>query len=375
MRAQATSFVSRGEGPHKVARAAAEARRTMPRASGGLVFASGALLSDIGGLAERLREALPDTPLLVVGGHGVLSDRGEIERETAASGILWQAGRSTTLAVDADGDLDSTLATALSPLASRTASAFVFTSPRGSQPHSVEPLAGLPFRALSGAGTAGDRQVAAIMPGREIEIGAGGALVASGLHGPILTSSPACRLLMPLGRITKARGPTVLEIEGEPALEMLSASAKNLPDQPLVLAALANEATSGEERPVLLVRGIQGVDPACQGVLIGEEIREGMLMAFAVRDAHAARADLEAAVQRLGRETAGALPSFGVYLSCAGRGAALYGAPDVDVRLIRARFSDVPLAGMHSSYEIAPHQGAPALQLYTGVLAMFTVPS
>jgi hypothetical protein len=47
----------------------------------------------------------------------------------------------------------------------------------------------------------------------------------------------------------------------------------------------------------------------------------------------------------------------------------------VDVRLLRSRFADVPLAGMHSSYELAPHHGTPTLQLYTGVLAMFTVPS
>jgi hypothetical protein len=30
---------------------------------------------------------------------------------------------------------------------------------------------------------------------------------------------------------------------------------------------------------------------------------------------------------------------------------------------------------MMSSFEIAPHAGKPALQLYTGVLALFTAPS
>ena len=251
----------------------------------------------------------------------------------------------------------------------------MFASPRGSQPHTIEPLRALEFRALFGGGTAGDRLVVASMPGQELVVGSAGALVASNLHGPLLASSPACRLLMPLGRITKVRGPMVLEIEGEPALEVLSATAKHLPDQPLVLAALAGPASAGEERPALLVRGIQGVDPARQGVIVAEEIKDGMRLAFAVRDAAAARADLEAALQRLSRDAAGALPSFGVFLSCAGRGASLYGQPDVDVRLVRARFPDVPLAGMHSSFEIAPHDGAAMLQLYTGVLAVFTAPS
>ncbi len=167
----------------------------------------------------------------------------------------------------------------------------------------------------------------------------------------------------------------VLEIDGEPALEVLSATAKNLPDQPLVLAALADAPREGEERPPLLVRGIQGVDPARQGVIIAEEIKDGMRLAFAVRDAAAARVDLEAALQRLSRDAAGALPSFGVFLSCAGRGSSLYGQSDVDVRLVKARFPEIPMAGMHSSFEIAPHNGAAMLQLYTGVLAMFTNPS
>jgi len=375
MRAQATSFVARGESPIRVAKAAADAVRAVQRPSGGLVFVSGDLLSDIGGLTARLKKALPELPLLVVGGHGVLTERGEIERETAVSGIVWQGGQATALTVTSEGDAGSALAAALAPLAGKASTAFVFASPRGSQPHTIEPLRALEFRALFGGGTAGDRLVAASMPGCEVELGSAGALVAKNLHGPIVASSPACRLLMPLSRITRVRGPMVLEIDGEPALEVLSATAKNLPDQPLVLAALAEAPVEGEERPPLLLRGIQGVDPARQGVIVAEEIKDGMRIAFAVRDAAAARSDFEAALQRLSRDTAGALPSFGVFLSCAGRGSALYGQPDVDVRLVKARFSEIPVAGMHSSFEIAPHNGAATLQLYTGVLAMFTSPS
>ena len=62
-------------------------------------------------------------------------------------------------------------------------------------------------------------------------------------------------------------------------------------------------------------------------------------------------------------------------MSCAGRGNGLYGAPDVDVRLLRSRFPEVPVAGLHSSFEIAPSGGRPALQLYTGVVGLFAAPS
>jgi small ligand-binding sensory domain FIST len=378
MRAQATSFVARGEGPGKVARAALEATKLVPRPSGGIVFASGNLLSDIGGLAERLKAALPEVPLLVAGGHGVLTERGEVERESSASGMLWRGGQTLSLAVSSEGDLTSALASALRPHAARTSTAMVFVSPRGSQNHGIDPLAALEFKSILGGGTAGEQQVAAIMPGRKPELGSAGALVLSKMHGPIVVSSPACRLLMPLASITRSRGSMVLELDGEPALEVLTASAKNLPGQPLVLAALAGVAAEDDDdeaRTPLLVRGIQGVDPARQGVILADELRPGMRMAFAVRDAPAARSDLEVVLQRLSRETAGALPCFGLYLNCAGRGASLYGTPDVDVRLLKSRFPELPLAGMHSSFEIAPHEQVPTLQLYTGVLAMFTVPS
>ena len=44
---------------------------------------------------------------------------------------------------------------------------------------------------------------------------------------------------MPLSPITEARGAAVLRIDGEPALDVLRASAQGLEGQPLVLAVLA----------------------------------------------------------------------------------------------------------------------------------------
>ena len=47
----------------------------------------------------------------------------------------------------------------------------------------------------------------------------------------------------------------------------------------------------------------------------------------------------------------------------------------MDTRVVRMRFPGVPFAGMQSTFEIAPHHGRATLQLYTGVLALFTAPS
>ncbi|HEX3777216.1 MAG TPA: hypothetical protein VHV51_22240, partial [Polyangiaceae bacterium] len=75
------------------------------------------------------------------------------------------------------------------------------------------------------------------------------------------------------------------------------------------------------------------------------------------------------------RESAGAAPRFGICINCAGRGVSLYKNPDSDLRLLKARFGEIPWLGSFSSFEIAPHSAEPALQLYTAVVGLFTSPS
>jgi len=215
-----------------------------------------------------------------------------------------------------------------------------------------------------------------VQAGGRVESGSIGGLLLRGLTPARVRASPACKLLMPLRPITQARGPILSEIAGEAALDVLESVAHHLEGQPLVLTVLAPDAEAGGgARPELLVRGIQGVDPARRAIVLSGDLKVGDRIAFAVRDGAASRADLELVTRELARETAGAAPVFGVYLNCAGRGSDLYSAPDVDLRILRDRFPDVPLVGMQSAFEIAPYAGRPAVHFYTGVLAMFTMPS
>lgn len=341
-----------------------------------MVFVSGELVASFEEVSRHVAAALGPISALVAAGHGVLTERGEVEGESALAAVVWGGGSATAIAIDDSGGPDLGLATAnaLEPHVGSSSTAFVFLRPRGVLPHMLDPLQGLRFGALVGAGTTGDGGVA-VLSGGKASVGNIGALVLKGGTPPAVRSSPACRLLTPLRPITATRGPMVLELGGERALEALTLATANLKDQPLLFVALAQKPSDESDSPPLLLRGIQGIDPLRQGIVVSEEVREGLMMAFAVRDPVAARNDLEVATARLARETAGAAPRFGVYLSCAGRGASLYGSADVDTRVIRARFGDLPLAGMHSSFEIAPHAGAPTLQLYTGVLSVFTAPS
>jgi small ligand-binding sensory domain FIST len=168
----------------------------------------------------------------------------------------------------------------------------------------------------------------------------------------------------------------ILEIDGLPALDRLGESTIGLEEQSLVLLALA-----GEDRPLassgrtLALRPIQGVDPNRGSLLLGEDIPEGTRVAFAVRDAHGARADFEAQLRTLRSRSAGAAPGFGLYISCAGRGRALYKSANVDSRLIVSQFPKMPFIGMHSTFEIAPLEGRFTPQVYAGVLGVFSRPS
>ena len=89
---------------------------------------------------------------------------------------------------------------------------------------------------------------------------------------------------MPLREISEVRGPMVLAIEGEPALEVLSTGrARTGRSAARVSSALATERGVDSVRPPLLLRAVQGVDPARHGLVVSEEVRAGMRLAFAVR--------------------------------------------------------------------------------------------
>ncbi len=376
----AESALLASEDPQAVARELDRLRKRVRTARGGLIFVSGALAERFQALASAVAQAAGGLPLLIASGAGVLTSQGEIEDRSGAALLVWAGGSSEAVAIEGDSadELALSLSRVLGDRAGRSSPAVIaFVRPHGFGPHALEPLSNARGGAhLFGGGIAGADAVAVVDAEGQLTIAPGGALIVRGLSTPIIKSSPACRLLMPLERITETRGSLVVSIAGQPALDVLSAVGSDLGDQPLVFAALSGEPDPNEpDRAELVLRGVQGVDPVRRALLISDEVREGMRIAFAVRDPTAARSDLEAATRDAQRSLAGAAVRFGIYVNCAGRGSGLYGAHDVDTRILRARFGDLPLAGMMSSFEIAPSRGTPTLQLYTGVLALFSAPS
>src|SRR5262245_60389339 len=111
----ARSFsVASAPNPDDIAIGLAEARAGVARPSGGVVFVSGALTAALEGVVDRVRREWPGIPFVVVPAAGVLTERGEIEGGSAASGILWPGGRVTPVAApEAPSDMGEALGAAL----------------------------------------------------------------------------------------------------------------------------------------------------------------------------------------------------------------------------------------------------------------------
>ncbi|WP_437525213.1 FIST C-terminal domain-containing protein [Sorangium sp. So ce726] len=388
-------------GPDGLLQHLADLRSAVPSPSGGVVFVSGQLAQRASGVAELVRSAWRDVPACVVPAAGVLSERGEIEGDTGASGVLWSGGQVTPFALPERAEepgrlLREALARTVDQ---RSATAILFARPGAFAPERHEALAlSAPNACLFGAGTASGSAIGVTSQGELIEGPATG-LAITGFAPPLVDASPAARLLSGFHRIDEASGGVVLRAGGRPALDLLSAATATLGEPPsaqqLILAALADPlpdppgADRGEPRGGAaeaeaealdsvhyVLRPVRGIDPSRRGLLLGDEARPGARLAFAVRDAAVGRAGLEGIARQVSRSALGSAPRFALYLTCAGRGQGLYGTPDVEARILRQRFADLPIAGMHSSFEIAPWaRGQARLALYTGVLALFRAPS
>jgi len=367
--------------PKKVGQEAARLVAALRHPGGLFVFVGGSLATQLTDIAQAVARSCPGVPALVASGAWVFHEQGELEDDSAAVVLAYDGKPATLVAVDADEPmrLGEELERALAHDRGASASAvFVLCSSDRFAPEFLLPLAGLPNAPrIFGGGTIGKPGAVAVAPDGSAATGGAVAMLLHGMSPPIMGVSPACRLLTPLHEITERDGSIVLRLDDAAALDVLTHAGERLRGQPLLFAALVDDPSddADDDRPHVLLRPIRGVDPTRRGLVVTDEMGPRTRMAIAARDAEAARDDLESMVRQVSRSTRGAALRFGIYVNCAGRGSSLYGAYDVDARVLRHTFPSMPLVGLSSAFEIAPHRGQPRLHLYTGVLAVFTAPS
>lgn len=316
--------------------------------------------------ALAVAHAVADTsyrvPTLVVPSAGVLTQAAEVEGAFAATGIAWSRGGKVTVSV---GD---TVAAATDPLP-KGGSLLVFFAADAFEPA----LAGAISRdrhTVFGAGCPG-AAVHMVDEGR-VRSGKIAVMRFEGAASPIVETGSACRLVTDAMTVTGLDRGLVTSLDDQPALDVLTAKAGGGRHGGLILVAVHE--LSDPDR--FLARPIRGIDPSHKAIAVAGDLNVGDRISFAVRDPASAREGLTEAARRAERHVLGSQATFGIYLSCAGRGRSLYGEADVDIKILKKRFPNIPIAGMHGAFEIVPTGiGASKMQLMSGVFALFRAPS
>jgi small ligand-binding sensory domain FIST len=208
----------------------------------------------------------------------------------------------------------------------------------------------------------------------------------------------------PLGAglaITEARGPVVLELEGEPALPRLlqmldveaspsagggwQAALSQLRKTQAAIAPLGRGLERGALTDEAQVLHIVGLDPVRQGVALSSPVEAEHTVIFCQRQSSAARHEL----MQMGAALKDALqPDFAdagpetmaeaaqpqhirgaIYVSSKGRGSELFGGADAELKLLRHALGPVPLIGLVAEAQLMDahvHQLAGVLTVFTG---------
>ena len=348
-----------------------------------LVFVSGDTFPAAHEMLHAVRRVTGGRVLVGASGAGVLSERREVEGETAVSVLAVRDDRlvATPFLVPDQGAGDADVAVAVAAQASATLAEggclMLLPDVAGFEPSTL--LGGLDAELgavpVVGALAAGSPtfQLFATDATR-------GALPGVALSGarPIIGVAQGCT---PIGEpyvITRANGNVVLEIGSRPALTVLRDAVTSTPGGPEraqragIFAGLAvDPAKSPLERGDFLVRNLVGADQSSGAIAVGDAVRVGQTIQFQLRDADASREDLELTLAGVAHELDGRRPAFGCYFDCAGRGQGLYGVPDHDVTLIKKHLGAFPLAGFFGNGELAPVGRRNFFHTYTGVLVVF----
>jgi small ligand-binding sensory domain FIST len=169
--------------------------------------------------------------------------------------------------------------------------------------------------------------------------------------------------------ITACQQNVIMSLDGRPALEVfkedigeaLSRDLNRIGGQ--VFAGLP---IPGSDTGDYLVRNLVGIDPANQLIAIGELVQQGTSVVFCRRDTKTANEDMTRMLDSI-RQGLFSRPRGGLYYSCLGRGASLFGPNSEELGMIREALGDIPLVGFFCNGEISHNR----LYGYTGVLTLF----
>ena len=325
--------------------------------------------------------------------YRVFSGVAPLPRSSGANGAGGSGFVADTALLHADGQMPD-VAGLIAEIAARTRSGYVFGGLSASRHANVQ-------FAIGGDGN---------MAGQ----GHASGVFHSGLSGVAFDARVAllsrvtqgCQPISAVQTITAAQDNVVLQLDHEPALEVLlhtlEVSLDGNPQQAVervraTLVGLMDAPPHSTDTPAhasqtthtthtghfgtdTRVRHIIGLDGVRHGIALGDMVEAGMRLSFCQRNVTAARADLTRICAEIREELepdeltplAPAQRMVGaIYVSCSGRGGPHFGGESAELQIVRRALGEVPLVGFFAGGEIAHQQ----LYGYAGVLTVFTSPA
>ncbi len=181
--------------------------------------------------------------------------------------------------------------------------------------------------------------------------------------------SQGCSPVGPAHDITECVDNVIMELDGEPALEVFKDEIGELLARDLGRVAGYIHAAFpvvGSDTGDYLVRNLIGVDVERDWLAVAGPVENGERVMFVRRDPKSAEVDLVRMTEELKRRLPGP-PRGGLYFSCVARGPNMFGDEGRETALIRDALGDFPLVGFFGNGEISNNR----LYGYTGVLALF----
>jgi small ligand-binding sensory domain FIST len=178
-----------------------------------------------------------------------------------------------------------------------------------------------------------------------------------------------CSPLGPKHVVTACQHNVIITLDGRPALEVFKEDIGEALSRDLnrigghVFAGLP---IAGSDTGDYLVRNLVGIDPANGLIAIGDMLQPGSNVMFCRRDSRTANEDMARMLESI-RKGMYSRPHGGIYYSCVGRGASLFGPNSEELKMIRDALGDFPLVGFFCNGEISHNR----LYGYTGVLTLF----
>jgi small ligand-binding sensory domain FIST len=180
--------------------------------------------------------------------------------------------------------------------------------------------------------------------------------------------SQGCIALPGSWRVTASDENAIVELNGRPALKVfreaigpaLGADLRRA-TRNMRIGLRDDDAIPGS----FAVRTITDFDLRMGAISINEQVEEGQELVFVRQDAQSAAEDFRRMLQGL-RQACPEAPVAGIYISCAGRGGALFDSDESEVAMIAEVFDQLPLTGFFSAGEIAGNR----LYGLTGVLTL-----